>query len=289
MDEDKNFPTMIIPSGTEIAVNDQGQLSIRTPGNLVIQNSGVYSVIESGRGSVRIDPTVKVEAVSVQAADSCYVAGELTAWRVKAKKITLEKGAQANIMLQESETLELDRAARLVGNFASEKELYLMLGRFTRQLRHLPDALGAGEEPAKIAARGRAGTPPRPAAAHEPFPEGLAASVGAPSGPAAKPHRTPAPEDGPFVSPNGEEEAGSGQLQQRQEVVSLVRVIVERELGRPGLKDAGRAALQKLLELVRAENVHELRNSARYLLSQVEQPSEDLEKARGMLDRLLKA
>ena len=56
MEDTKNFPTMIIPHGTEIAVNEQGQLSIRTPGNLVIQNSGVYSVIESGSGSVRIDP-----------------------------------------------------------------------------------------------------------------------------------------------------------------------------------------------------------------------------------------
>ena len=30
----------------------------------------------------KIDPDVKVEAVSIQAADSCFVAGELTAWRV---------------------------------------------------------------------------------------------------------------------------------------------------------------------------------------------------------------
>ena len=65
MDEVKNFPTMIIPNGTDVSVNEHGQLSIRTPGNLVIQNSGVYSVIESGNGSVRIDPDVKVEAVSV--------------------------------------------------------------------------------------------------------------------------------------------------------------------------------------------------------------------------------
>ena len=40
-----NFPTMIIPRGTEIRVNTHGQLSIKTPGNLVIQNSGVYSEI----------------------------------------------------------------------------------------------------------------------------------------------------------------------------------------------------------------------------------------------------
>jgi len=34
MDEDRNFPTMIIPNGTEILVNGHGQLAIRTPGNL---------------------------------------------------------------------------------------------------------------------------------------------------------------------------------------------------------------------------------------------------------------
>ncbi|GAF76315.1 unnamed protein product, partial [marine sediment metagenome] len=146
MEEVKNFPTMIIPNGTDISVNENGQLTIRTPGNLVIQNSGVYAVIESASGSVRIDPDVKVEAVSVQAADSCFVAGQLTAWRVRAQTITLEKGAQANIMLQESESLELDRNARLVGNFASEKELYLMLGRFSRELRDLPNGLFANDQ-----------------------------------------------------------------------------------------------------------------------------------------------
>jgi len=146
MEESKNFPTMIIPRDTEISVNEHGQLSIRTPGNLVIQNSGVYSVIKSESGSVRVDPQVQVEAISVEAADSCLVAGELTAWRVHAGKIILEKGAQANIMLQQSEKLELDRNARLVGNFASEKELYLMLGRFSRQLRDLPEGLLADDQ-----------------------------------------------------------------------------------------------------------------------------------------------
>ena len=162
MEQAKNFPTMIIPNGTDVSVNEHGQLSIRTPGNLVIQNSGVYSVIESGSGSVRIDPDVKVEAVSVQAADSCFVAGQLTAWRVRARTITLERGAQANIMLQESESLELDGNARLVGNFSSEKELYLMLGRFSRELRDLPNGIFAGDEAgARDSLPGRQGPAPR--------------------------------------------------------------------------------------------------------------------------------
>jgi hypothetical protein len=44
--EDANLsaPTMIIPKGTQIEVDQHGQLSIRTPGNLVIQNSGIYEM-----------------------------------------------------------------------------------------------------------------------------------------------------------------------------------------------------------------------------------------------------
>jgi hypothetical protein len=247
MDEIKNFPTMIIPNGTDIGVNEQGQLSIRTPGNLVIQNSGVYSVIESGSGSVRIDPQVKVEAVSVQAADSCFVAGELTAWRVRARKITLEKGAQANIILQESEELELDRNARLVGNFASEKELYLMLGRFSRQLRDLPQNLDRRDREA-------AQVPP-----------------------AAAPHLD-ARADRPSTD--------SERLQQQDEVLSLVRVILERELGHPRKPDSDRNAVERLLDLVRSGDLDALRDGYAYLMSQVEERSEELEKARIVLDRL---
>ena len=40
MSKAEGSPTMIIPSGTEIQIDVHGQLSVRTPGNLVIQNSG---------------------------------------------------------------------------------------------------------------------------------------------------------------------------------------------------------------------------------------------------------
>ena len=133
-----NFPTMIIPRGTEIRVNQNGQLSIKTPGNLVIQNSGTYSDIESTNGSIRIDENVTVEAVTIRCGQACFIQGTLTAWKVHAKKITLEDRAKAFIMLQESEHLELARTARLVGNFANEKELYFMMGKFTPQLKELP-------------------------------------------------------------------------------------------------------------------------------------------------------
>jgi hypothetical protein len=259
MEEIKNFPTMIIPKGTDISVNEHGQLSIRTPGNLVIQNSGVYSVIESGSGSVRIDPDVKVEAVSVQAADSCFVAGQLTAWRVRARTITLERGAQANIMLQESESLDLDRNARLVGNFASEKELYLMLGRFSRELRDLPNGIFANDEAAARIAPGDALS---------------AKEAGGEQPPAAA---------------DGDGEASPSRRQEESEVISLVRVILEREIARVGPGGAGREPLENLLELIRAKDRVRLRERYRYLISQVENPTEELERAREILARMLAA
>jgi len=136
-----NFPTMIIPRGTEIRVNAHGQLSIKTPGNLVIQNSGVYSEIESTNGSIRIEENVTVEAVSIRAGQACFIQGTLTAWKVHAKRIALEDRARAFIMLQESEHLELAKSARLVGNFANEKELFFMMGKFSPQLKELPGSV----------------------------------------------------------------------------------------------------------------------------------------------------
>src|SRR5437870_7462141 len=139
--EQSNFPTMIIPRGTEIRVNHHGQLSIKTPGNLVIQNSGNYSEIESTNGSIRIEENVTVEAVSIRAGQACFIQGTLTAWKVHAKRITLEDRARAFIMLQESEQLEMSKSARLVGNFANEKELFFMMGKFSPQLKELPGSV----------------------------------------------------------------------------------------------------------------------------------------------------
>jgi hypothetical protein len=145
--DQSNFPTMIIPRGTEIRVNTYGQLSIKTPGNLVIQNSGNYSEIESTNGSIRIEENVTVEAVSIRAGQACFIQGTLTAWKVHAKRIALEDRARAFIMLQESELLELAKSARLVGNFANEKELFFMMGKFSSQLKELPGAVDVSSQP----------------------------------------------------------------------------------------------------------------------------------------------
>ncbi len=138
MDKNHNPPTMIIPAGTEIQIDVHGQLSVRTPGNLVIQNSGHYGEIESVGGSIRVEANAEVEAVSVRCAETCYVQGSLTSWKVEAKTIHLEEQAQARIVLQETESIEIGKNAQLVGNFSSEKELFLLFSRFAQQLRSLP-------------------------------------------------------------------------------------------------------------------------------------------------------
>jgi hypothetical protein len=63
-------------------------------------------------------------------------------------------------------------------------------------------------------------------------------------------------------------------------------VVLERELGRPALKEPGRLAIERLLELVRGQDLTALKDVYRYLLSQVEEPSEDLDNVREMLGRL---
>src|SRR5687768_18534364 len=84
--------------------------------------------------------------------------GTLTAWRVHAKRIALEDRARAFIMLQESEHLELAKSARLVGNFANEKELFFMMGKFSPQLKELPGAvdMSGGDRPTTMKKIGRA-------------------------------------------------------------------------------------------------------------------------------------
>jgi len=131
-------PTLIIPRGLRIEIDPEGQLSIHAPGNLVVQNSGKYGVLESLGGSIRIDRGVEVEAVTVRCAETCYVQGFLTAWKVSARALHLEESARAHVVLQETERLEIGRDARLVGNFSSERELVGLFSRFTHQVRSLP-------------------------------------------------------------------------------------------------------------------------------------------------------
>src|SRR5687768_17967176 len=87
-------PTMIIPRGIRIEIDPDGQLSIHAPGNLVVQNSGKYGTLESLGGSIRIDRGVEVEASTIRCAQTCFVQGFLTAWKVSARSLQDRKSTR---------------------------------------------------------------------------------------------------------------------------------------------------------------------------------------------------
>jgi hypothetical protein len=147
---DDATPTMIIPRGLRIEIDPEGQLSIHAPGNLVVQNSGKYGVLESLGGSIRIERGVEVEAVTVRCPETCYVQGFLTAWKVNARSLQLEESARAHVVLQETERLEIGRDARMVGNFSSEGELVGLFSRFAHQVRSLPFRFERRAAPAEL-------------------------------------------------------------------------------------------------------------------------------------------
>jgi hypothetical protein len=240
-----NFPTMIIPRGTEIRVNAAGQLSIKTPGNLVIQNSGTYSEIESTNGSIRIEENVTVEAVSIRAGQACFIQGTLTAWRVHAKRITLEERAKAFIMLQESEHLDLAKNARLVGNFSNEKELFFMMGKFSSQLKELPGSVDISTS-ATLERRA-------PAA----WIQG-----------SSQPGTAPAP---PPREENGEH-------------LRVAQSLLEREIGRSDLAPAEAEALREVLYALRERNVTRVGGIFRGAFSELKTRSEGVQQAYEHLD-----
>jgi hypothetical protein len=240
-----NFPTMIIPRGTEIKVNAHGQLSIKTPGNLVIQNSGVYSEIESTNGSIRIEENVTVEAVSIRAGQACFIQGTLTAWRVHAKRIALEDRARAFIMLQESEHLELAKTARLVGNFSNEKELFFMMGKFSPQLKELPGAVDMSSD--------------------RPVTESRSAE-------------RPTTMKIPALNVSAQQPTGS------EEDLRAAQMLLERELTRTDLTPPETEALREVLFGLRERNVQRVANVWRDAFAEVHTPDDTLRQAQGHLE-----
>ncbi|HVS64826.1 MAG TPA: hypothetical protein VMT85_15125 [Thermoanaerobaculia bacterium] len=256
---ERSAPTMIIPSGTSIQVDGHGQLSISTPGNLVLQNSGNYGTIESRQGSIRIEPDVQVEAVNVRCAKVCYIQGSLTAWKVEAEAIELEEEARAHIILQEAQSLQIGSQARLVGNFSSEKELFLLFSRFAKQMRSLPFFdRDDSAEPAPAPSLG-AQLPSR-------APE-LAAATAASSGPV---------EDG---------ETNGHRAAELPEDLFFAQILLERELERAGGGSSHRAALEECLDLLRSGDVAALGRRHPELFEQVLHPSDDFRRAAEMIGR----
>lgn len=264
MSKNESSPTMIIPSGTEIQIDVHGQLSVRTPGNLVIQNSGHYGEIESVGGSIRIEANAEVEAVSVRCAEICYVQGGLTAWKVKARGIHLEEKAQARIVLQETEEIEIGRNAQLVGNFSSEKELFLLFSRFAQQLRSLPFYFDRkGEAPGRIAELPmqelrESATPP-----------------GEPNSPLAEASKVD-------VSPLSNPMLEAGRELPDQLFFAYVRL--ERATKNDAYGPTSKRVLEELVKLLRTRDYETLQHTYRTLFSRIVEPGEDILRAQEMIE-----
>ncbi len=256
-------PTMIIPSGTQIEVDAHGQLSIHTPGNLVIQNSGNYGTIESKGGSIRIEPDVQVEAVNVKCSKACYVQGSLTAWKVQAESIELEESARAHIILQETDRLHIGKEARIVGNFTSEKELFLLFSRFAQQMRSLP--FGWRAEGTKSSA--------------EPS---LIDNVPAPALQAAPPQPEEEVEviDEPLPPIPVEREPTSEEL---SDALFYAQVLLERESEKLGGGPTYRSVVSELLRMIKEREIDSLGDRFEGLFSEISHPSDDLSRVRQLL------
>lgn len=268
-------PTMIIPRGTEITVDERGQLSVRAPGNLVIQHSGHYGNLESVRGSIRVEPNVEVEAVSVRCAETCYVQGSLTAWRVAASCLQLEDGARAHIVLQDTEKLELAKGARLVGNFGSEKELFFLFSRFAPQVQELP-FLPAGRAPVAGVASLSAGTAERVIDA-EPHAGGdieVTAEAIVERAPATDLDDTGAADSLSFLAA-----ADPDTMQKLPDPLFFALMALEQELGAGRQGDDNRRLLQEVVKLLRDGDLDTLSSTHRTLFGRVQNGSDMVQRA----------
>ena len=256
-----DLATMIIPRGTDIRVDVHGQLSIRTPGSLVIENSGNFGVLESLNGSIRIEPQAEVEAVEVQCADVCYVQGSLTAWRVAARSLHLESEARASIVLQETQELEIGRGARLVGNFEDDKELFVLFSRFADQLRSLPLFATGATEPSQVAA-GASGVPEKTVEADVEVVDGESGEKDA-SGP-----------------------KGSGEL---ADPLFFALILLEREFARSAYGPTSQRVIEELIKLLHTGDREALASQYEDLCGRIVEPGPDIRRAFDLLQGYLQS
>ncbi len=260
MTRNEGSPTMIIPSGTEIQIDVHGQLSVRTPGNLVIQNSGHYGEIESVGGSIRIESNAEVEAVSVRCAETCYVQGSLTSWKVKARSVHLEEKAQARIVLQETESIEIGKNAQLVGNFSSEKELFLLFSRFAQQLRSLPFYFERkGPQPQLDSPAGESPSP----------------SPSPPSPPESEARHVEVSALSSRVLEAGEE---------LPDQLFFALVLLEREAKNEAYGTTSIRVVEELVKLLKDRDLDTLQHTFRTLFGRIVEPGDDIRRALKMID-----
>jgi hypothetical protein len=269
-------PTMIVPPGTQIQVDAQGQVSIRTPGNLVLQNSGAYATLESVSGSIRIEPSVHVEAVTVRCADTCLVQGSLTAWRVVARLLHVDGDAEAHVVMQETEKLEVGKHARLVGNFRSEKELFELFSRFSGNVRALPPFVG--EEAAMPVTVEAEVQPSAPAAGN-----GHDAAAVVEAEPFTLGEDLDEDDDEPLSAAGGDASAGSERTAPAAELpdaLELALLLLEQHSAAGTTASAGRRSLAELLRLLRDSDVDTLRHTYKTLFARLGGGSEPVRRAR---------
>jgi len=243
---EETAPTMIIPRGLRIEIDPEGQLSIHAPGNLVVQNSGKYGILESLGGSIRIERGVEVEAITVRCPETCYVQGFLTAWKVNARSLQLEESARAHVVLQETERLEIGRDARMVGNFSSEGELVGLFSRFAHQVRSLPFRFERRAAPAELPA-GR------------PIEEKVVRGAQFPP---------PPPEPSPAALP---------------ESLLFALVLLERESERRIHPGASQRALDELVKLLQEQDLETLSLTYKTLFGRIAEPREDVCRAQELV------
>jgi hypothetical protein len=243
-------PTMLIPRGTRIEVDSEGHLSIVSPGNLVVQNSGKYGVLESLGGSIRIDRGAEVEVTTVRCADTCVVQGFLTAWKVTAKTLLLEDSARAHIVLQETQRLQIGRDARLVGNFASEKEIFGLFSRFANQVRALPHLFERRGAPAELSA-----------AREDLVTEARFAETTALSAPSTEPPP----------------------LAELPEPLLMALVLLEGETERKIHVAAGQRALDEIVKLLQQQDLETLQHTWRILFGRIDEPRDQAKRARELV------
>jgi len=272
------MPTMIVPPGTQIQVDPQGQVSIRTPGNLVLQNSGAYATLESVSGSIRIEPSVHVEAITVRCADTCLVQGSLTAWRVVARTLHVDSDGEAHVVMQETEKLEVGKNGRLVGNFRSEKELFDLFSRFAGNVRALPPFTGeASGAPITVDAELRPsgsvvgnGHEAAAAAAGEPFNIGDALDDA---------------DDEPLITEEGDEPRGTADrsvapIEELPDALELALLLLEQVSAVGTTAASGRRSLAELLRLLRERDVDTLRHTYKTLFARLAGGGEAVRRAR---------
>jgi hypothetical protein len=249
---------MIIPLGTEIRADAHGQLNIRTPGNLVIETSGHYGILESLNGSIRIEPEAEVEAVQVRCAEACYVQGSLTAWKVSASSLQLESQAKASIVLQDTKELSIGKGAQLVGNFSSEKELFVLFSRFADQLKAMPLFTKRGGEAPELTEGG-------------------------------EPETLTLPTNSEPEEPRVEPEAAHQLDSELPDPLFFALILLEREFARSAYGPSSQRVIEELIKLLQERDLEALSLTYRTLNGRIVEPGSDVQRAHDLMDSYFSA